>query len=249
MTADTQPGDQHTPPAKAYLAIPTYDGRIHEGVMAAVIAALRHPGANLYNLHVQSGSWLTKNFNIAYSGALNARREGVTHFVMLHDDVLPLAPDWLQRMLAISAEVGAGILSAVIPLKSGAGLTSTAIDEAVGAADPRFRVRRLTMTEAKAKPETFTDPRLLLNTGLMVVDIRQREAPWADGLWFEFEDRIVRGGDGRFHAVGFPEDWQFSRKAREAGASLWATTAVPVKHMGGGQWPNTSAWGAQATDA
>lgn len=100
------------------------------------------------------------------------------------------------------------------------------------------------MTEIYQRDATFTDPKLLLNTGLMLIDIRK---PWIEKCWFEFVDRIEKI-DGKFVDVGMSEDWHFSRKAREMGASLWATREISVRHIGGGEFPNDQPWGVLKTD-
>lgn len=229
---------------QVHLGIPTFDDRLQSGILTAVYGASQTP--LLRNIQVQANSWLQRNFNACLAAALNQRATGTTHFCLLHEDVIPSDPDWLERMVAIAEDKKADVLSVVVPLKIGLGLTSTALDEPVGDMDPRWRVKRLTLHEIYNDFEpTFTHPKLLLNTGLMLIDLRK---PWVDNIWFEFEDRIIKDKDGKFVDVGVPEDWHFSRKARAAGASIWATREVKVTHMGKGAWPNDHAWGTQKAD-
>jgi hypothetical protein len=212
-----------------YLATPTYDGRIHNEILGAYLG-----GSNkgiIAKYQIQSGSWITRNFNSCYAAALNERKNGVTHFCLLHDDVVPSTSLWLDSMVTTMERVRASVLSVVVPLKWDRGDTSTAIDTDTGP-------KRMTLAEVYKQEPTFTDPRILLNTGCMLVDIRQ---DFADKLWFEFEDKIVKGEDGNFYAIGVPEDWHYSRQAKALGASLWATREIPVKHIGGGQWSNVVA--------
>jgi hypothetical protein len=109
----------------------------------------------------RESSLLAHGFNMLWTHALARRRShGITHFLMLHADVLPADADWVSQLHGEMERVGATILSAVIPMKGRRGLTSTALE------GPPFR--RLTMTEIMARPETFTDPGLLVNTGIAV---------------------------------------------------------------------------------
>ena len=230
--------------AKVHLGIPTYDNRINAGILTAVYAASRTP--LLRNIQIQSNSWLQRNFNNCLASALNQRKTGTTHFCLLHEDVIPLEPGWLEQMVAIAQKNSADVLSVIIPLKANVGLTSTALDEPVRDLDQHWRVKRLTLHEVyKDYPPTFTHPKLLLNTGLMLIDIRH---PWIEDLWFEFEDQIVKDASGTYTDVGVPEDWNFSRKARARGASIYATREVKVEHVGNGRWSNAFAWGTQSED-
>lgn len=243
-----------------FLGIPSYDGRVRSEIVNAVLGAVKTHGL-LKTIQIQSGSWLTRNFNTLYAAALNARKDGITHFCMLHDDLIPQRFGWLETMLGIMNSVGAGVLSVVSPLKSPQGLTSTALDVPNGTR----MLKRLTMHEVFHDfPPTFTHEKILLNTGCMLIDISQ---DWADKLWFRFEDgiRVIVNGSpvkrdihpggvtwinppDRFEAVGVSEDWDFSRRARELGASLWATREIPVIHYGNGAWSNANAWGSLETD-
>lgn len=226
---------------KVFLGLPTRDGRIEKGQVNSLIGAFQ--SSLVHSVQIQHGSWITKNFNCCLANALNSR-PSATHFCLLHDDVVPQHPDWLKKLLDISLKFKADVLSVVVPLKAQLGLTSTALDEQVKDYDQRYRVRRLTMKEVFKREPTFTDPNLLLNTGLMLIDIRK---PWIENCWFEFVDRIEKMGD-KFIDVGMSEDWNFSRKAREMGASLWATREISVRHIGGGEFPNDQPWGIMETD-
>jgi predicted O-methyltransferase YrrM len=194
------------------------------------------------------GSALTSNFNGAWCAALNARKRGVTHFAMIHDDVSP-AQGWLDTLLAEMFRLDADAVSAVIPIKSEHGLTSTAYET-----DDPWNPRRLTLTEAEALPETFGSDDLsgevLLNTGLWVCDLRK---PWADGEGgppcFTIDNRIVRGEGGDYARQFWSEDWDFSRQIRRRGArGLYATRKVQVEHEGEASYPSAPAWGTWKTD-
>lgn len=135
----------------------------------------------------------------------------------------------------------------VSPLKFDKGLTSTALDNGDGRP-----VRRLTLNELyKDYEPTFTDPKLLINTGLMLVDLRSpifKDPNNVEKLAFTMVDKIKTNKDGSFAVDGTPEDWNFSRKMRELGASIWATREIPIVHKGGGVWGNMLAWGSLDRD-
>jgi hypothetical protein len=229
--------------ARVYIGLPTYDGRVHQSAIALKKTCSQVVG-RAPTLHIESSSILTRTFNALYAAALNARADGYTHFLMIHEDVHPLVPGWLDKMLGIMDMVGADVLSAVSPIKNVLGLTSTAL-ELPGDVPNLVKIQRLTMREIMKEPETFTHPNILVNTGLMLIDL---SASWVEDVWFEFSDSIVKGQDGKFVAAGCSEDWNFSRMVRAKGGKLWATRAIPLVHRGGGEFRNDQAWGTLLTD-
>jgi GT2 family glycosyltransferase len=219
--------------ASLLVALPSYDGRRHNARAMADILQIRN--LDVRTLELQS-SLLTLGFNRAWATALNANPD---FFLMLHEDICPVQDDWVQTMFMELATNKAGVLSVVSPIKTPDGLTSTALDT-----DP-WNPRRLTLADVFKRPETWTEPGLLLNTGLMLVDFRQ---PWVRGICFTINDRIVRKPDGSFAAEVQPEDWNFSRDAARAGARLYATRKVVIQHVGRAGYDNSCVWGEHATD-
>jgi GT2 family glycosyltransferase len=229
-----------------YIGIPTYDGRIHKNLANALQKATANRVAKTTS--IITCSILPRAFNLLYAHALNERKNGTSHFCLLHDDIVP-EPLWLDKMMRIMEEHDADVLSVVVPIKNEKGLTSTALDLAVGDEDQHWRVKRLTLNEIYNDYEpTFTHEKLLVNTGLMLVNLRK---PWVENVWFAFEDKIVPDprAPGNFKAVGVSEDWFFSRRARELGAKLYATREIAVRHAGSIEYSNTSAWGSLRKDA
>lgn len=213
------------------IGVPCYDGRLH----FAVVEAIGRAGLARRMVRYQQNSILTKCFNMLWCEALNARANGVTHFAMVHADVMP-DPGWLDRMHDIMEEHKADVLSVAMPLKSKHGLTSTAVND-----DPP---RRFTLRQLHAGPETFTAPNLLVNTGLMLVDFRK---PWVETIAFRFDDKILNTGDG-FVAVNLPEDWAFSFDASSRGARICVTRAIGATHFGIDGFRNDEPWGTMAVD-
>lgn len=210
-------------PVKVIAGCPTYDGTRYN---AASLMQLHAAGAQVREVTL---SLLTRAFNECYVYALNA---GATHFLMLHADVLPIVRDWPQVLVALMEVNGAGILSVVLPIKTASGLTSTAIETA----DP-WNPTRLSLADVAERAETWTEPGLLVNTGLMLVDLRQS---WATKVCFTMHDRIRQNDAGIWVSECQPEDWAFSRQVREAGGSVWATRAIRALHFGTDSWPNDS---------
>lgn len=236
---DTAPAAKQ-PTAKVYLGIPTHDGRVQNEIVNSVLIA----GSTLSKMHIEVGSSLTFNFNTCYATALNNRKFGITHFAMLHSDIAVTQAGWCDRMVELAEEHGADLLSVAMRLKGDDGRTSTAIEEA-DADNPRnplgFKCRKLTLDEIAARGKTWSDPALLVNTGLMLIDIRK---PWADKIWFEFRDSIgcckLNDGSGEdfYFPVSLSEDYGISRMVRAAGGKLVVTTEIPAIHCGGGRFFN-----------
>lgn len=224
---------------RLFLALPSYDGSRYNGT--AVGYALHHRGPfKDVTVEDAGSSLLASNFNHMWARALNARHEGITHFLMVHADVVPHAARWLEALAEVMQRARAEVLSVVIPIKDERGLTSTAIE-----GPTKWNPRRLTMTELQGQLPTFTHPALLVNTGLLLVDMRR---PWVERVHFSINDEMARDDSGRFYARTEPEDWFFSRRAREQGVALYATREIAVTHMGRAGYTNSGAWGTARTN-
>ena len=201
-----------------------------------------------------SSSVLPLTFDMLWCGALNGFERGeVTHFAMIHDDVIPQS-NWLGILIEELDKYEADIVSAIIALKDERGLTSTAIDET---GDP-WNPRRLSFTEVFREAETFTHPKILLNSGLWVCDLSRdwvrRTLAHPDGRTalvasFVQRNRIVRDKTtGHWMPQMRSEDWEFCRAARNAGATkLYATRRVKVIHEGP-PYVNDRPWGTHKTE-
>lgn len=220
-----------------FVGLPTYDGKRDNSI--ALLKLLRHAPCKISFLEVQS-PLLAWTFNQLWMSALNTRPMAtdhpLTHFLLMHADIIPAGDDWLLTMMTHMMRYQADVLSAVVPLKNEKGLTSTAFDTDL------WRPERLTMTQLQHKPETFTAPDILLNTGLMLVDFTK---PWIEEVCFTINDCTFQDDDGTFQTMTEPEDWNFSRWARSKGLSLWATKAVVVEHVGKTRYPNNGVWGQE----
>lgn len=215
-------------PYRILIGTPSYGGGIQN--LAPHIWATEERGDWKIDHLEATSSLLTWTFNTLWAYALNARARGVTHFLMLHSDVRPSTKDWLRVMMREMERSGAQVLSAIIPIKSQGGLTSTAFDT-----DP-WRPRKLSLREAAELPdETWSAEGLLVNTGLMLVDFR---GDWVEKICFTINDRIRQAKDGTWIAEVEPEDWNFSRQCRALGIRLYVTRAVMLEHYGQQRWTN-----------
>jgi len=229
-------------PIKVFVGIPSYNGEVRWNLTKILTFASEK--GYLSKTNCQCSSAINCNFNSLYAQALNHRGAGITHFLLLHADIDIQEKNWVDKMVDLSIQHKADVLSAVSPIKSAEGLTSTALDEMIGSAD-RPHIRRLTMTEIMKRPPTWTEDKLLINTGCMLVDITKS---WAEDVFFEFEDKLLKDKDGNFYAHFFPEDWNFSRKVRAAGGSIFATREVKLHHIGNSSYPNYTEWGTLKED-
>jgi len=225
-----------------FIAVPTHNGDIRGEVAASVLQASTQ--SKIAYCH-QKLSNLTRNFNSLLCMALNGKI--FSHFCMIHGDVITRDAGWLGKMLAIMQETCADILSVILPIKGQKGLTSTGYckEETVP-----LTIKRLTMKEVFALPETFAHEHLVVNTGLMLINL---QAPFMShvgrGLCFRVTDQIVYDKGGKLQTVGSPEDWLWSLDARGLGAKIYATRAIKADHCGGSMmYPNHEPFGVDSED-
>ena len=219
----------------AMISVPTYDGKMHLGTVNGILRASKSPE---HAVQFVASSLLAKCFNQLWCRALNDRKKGITHFAMLHADIAP-EDYWLDTMLRIMEARNADVLSVVSPLKNSDGLTSTAIEGA------NTKAKRFTLKEIHAmEDKTFTHEKLLINTGLMLVDLRN---PWVEQVLFTMKDYILKRGE-EFFTETISEDWCFSKQARQLGAKLFATSEVSLRHFGSAAYSNDCPWGNLETD-
>lgn len=207
-------------------------------------------GANCDIIHAHGKySILPDNFNAMYIQALNGRvSHGITHFAIIHADVGP-ENGWLDTLLLEMWEHDADLIGTVIPIKDLRGNTSTAL----GLKDDHWhKKRRITMRECANLPATFTredtglgdEYELLINTGLMVVDVTKK---WAHECWFQFQNKIV-WEDNKWMNKCIPEDWDFSHQWNQKGGKTVATRKVAVRHKGSQDYGNEMSFGAWRYD-
>ena len=241
-------------PIVPYIAMPLHGGfGAHYGAWLALtrrattrqLASVVSPSVN---------SILPENFNSHLCSAINMRDEPyVTHFAMLHGDIEP-QPGWLDILFDELHASKADVISAIVPIKSAKGVTSTAIGERDASGRPRNT--KLTMADIQKLPETFgiedtpwPNKQLWLNTGCMLFDVR---APWVEDFLraggFGFETWIEER-DGLFLSAAFSEDWKMSNWCADHGVRCVATRKVQLCHWGCYAYNNQHVWGDEALDA
>lgn len=220
-----------------FLALPSSNGHITMAHIE-VIESLRSTFPVLER-RSNTTSLLDYNFNILYADALNARKRGVTHFLMIHNDIIPRDPPqvpgapvpfgWAEQLFTIMVQNGLGALCATAAIKHEAQTdTSCALDNTT---NQPMAERRLRLEEfAGGKLITSRDePRLLINTGCLAIDLTQ---PWSDFLYFASKSGIRKNDTGLFEPWVTPEDYNLSRQLRRLGVPFGATSAVWIDHVG-----------------
>ena len=223
-----------------FLGMPAGNGYINAGAAQGLFATATEKYKAV--AATVTGSLLGQTFNQLWASSL--AMPGVTHFGMLHSDVVP-TQWWVDTLIDEMDRTDADVISAVCRIKDPKGLTSTA----VGDPDDQWDYRRLTTSEVRELPETFgiedipsdiTDDFrtcLLANTGCWVCDVTK---PWWRELdsegqlraCFTINDRITLQQDGRYVVEVAPEDWNFSRYCHDVGAKVLCTTKVGIRHVG-----------------
>lgn len=203
------------------------------------------------------------DFDAVWTSALNASEEGkVTHFAMLHLDVVPVIADgeplWLDTLIGELDRLDLDMVSAICPLKDFTGITSSGIGDPKDTWSP---LRRFAMAELPSLPETFgladlgyEGLPLLHNTGCWACDLRkpvfhQEDADGTCGAFFAFPERVYRDKlTGKWTHARESEDWFFSRKLHALGAKTAITRKVRLTHLGKAGFKNWDAWGTNEHD-
>ena len=230
--------------ARIMLAMPIYKGQMEAAVLPAV--AVNSTRKHAIGISQSNSSANCGAMNLLWVKALEEYEAGLLdYFLMLHSDIVVESSGWIDTLVDIMTRTGADIVSAVSPIKDLLGITSTALDEPMSDHPPQYRVRRLSMAEIMRREPTFTDPKLLLNDGVMLVDLSKA---WCDKVHFHFDDTIL-WHHGKRMTFCAPEDWNFSRDARANGAKLlYATREIRLRHIGEMAFENGHVWGTMATD-
>lgn len=233
--------DEQPKKPNIFVGVPTYDGNMHAGLVNAVMH-VRTVYPSIFQ--IAGGSLLAYQFNTLWLMALEAKAD---YFVMVHADIVPELTG-IQKLVEECIALDADVVSAVSPIKTQDGLTSTAIANA----DELWHPRRFTMHEVFKFPETFDaaatgnpDRALLINTGMMCCNLNR---PWVEDACFTIGDKIEMQADGKRHPLVLPEDWGFSWFLHERGAKVYATRKVLLDHYGTLAFPNTQAWGTAHHD-
>lgn len=223
---------------RTLITTPNYDNTIHMRAMVQPTAH-REVGTSAFQ-----NSLAPRSFTHCWLTAMDAAQtQGFTHFAMQHTDVLPQAL-WLDVLHDEMERLDCDIISAVVPIKTTEGRTSTAVDRVVNGV---LMQRNLTLAEVYRLPETFcaedVEPgcRLLVNTGLWLCRL---DRPWCDYVNFQHVTWIDRRGEVPI-LTQESEDWLMSRQLNQLGVKLYATRKVKLSHRGYYEFSNEKPWGTE----
>lgn len=238
--------------AKVFLGVPLYNWQMDFGCARSVFYAPsdRHEVFAM----LSTSSLLAAGCNTLWCAALTAREQrGFDWFAMLHSDIDP-GNRWVDTLISEAEEHDADFVSAVVPIKDGSGMTSTAFSDPADIWNPWCRLTLRQALDAsfpttfdvesasralESLPDELACPAppdgslLMANTGCMVCRL---DRPWVEDVWFEIKDRIERDPSGHWKILVLSEDWWFSRRIAECGGKVMATTAVKVKHKGSAEY-------------
>lgn len=242
------------------IGIPVHKAESSVGTMVSALMA----GSQKYVVrHQITGiSLLANNFNRLFCSSWAA---GVDFFVLMHSDVGVSVRDgfggsWLELLIDRLQEHKLAALSAVVPIKSMDGLTSTALQLRK---DSPHVLRRLSMAEMHSLPNNlitradvcrvFGVPEdeagaLFINTAVLAIDLRSFD--WAGVRWpgFQISDQIAWNTANVPMAFVDPEDWAMSRWLHGQGWPYAATKELIVDHHGGMAFSSQGNWGRAMDD-
>lgn len=248
-------------PTRILVGTPTYDGKVDAQCARSLLSAAKKRQAIW---EIGQSSLLAECFNSLLATAVLT---GYDYFCLLHADIIPTSPGWLEILVDEMERTGSDVMSAVVPIKDNRGLTSTSVCRATKQSP--WNHRRLTMAEVHELPETFSThdipwsdgKALLINTGLWIADLRR---PWLRKFpGFTISDKMIPQeceactgkGCEKCGKHGFtfvvhvePEDWFSSRWFHKQKCRVMATRKVSLRHIGGAAYVSDSVWGEWKKD-
>jgi hypothetical protein len=242
---------------KIFIGVPTHNSQIASLTALDLIDAATKTQHHI-DFRLLGLSLLAKNFNILFCEAFN---RGFDYLVIHHADIGACDPSgrcWLDTLLTQMQDHKLAALSAVVPIKTSSGVTSTALQ--LDTNNP-YKLRRMTVSELaiwqqqRGRDTIITADELarlwhaqrqpgplLINTGLLIMDL---SAPWFDKRWpgFCIDDRLAWNSIGRPDSYTIPEDWNFSIWMHNNGLAYGATPSLEVSHVGQKLYESQGGWG------
>ena len=253
VDTQTKGGSAVVHDCRVFISTPTYDGRACCTSSRAVMVEASLRKIPIFMPPATIGSLLAFAHNLNWAHALGMAETGQfprPHFLNYHSDIQVMQPGWLDTLVDMMEEYKAAVLSVNMAIKDNSGETSTGLS----VIDEPWNVSRLSIERIAELPDPFSiedvaeakpGQVLLVNTGIMLVDLRRE---WCFAMdekrclkaYFTINDRI-RCPIGRPREVACqPEDWNFSRMAAEAGEKVMATSRIKTIHWGQAGYQNWS---------
>lgn len=249
--------------ARIFVGIPMHKGEVSATTMTSVSQG--SSSQHLVNYQLLGLSLLAKNFNLLFISAIKKEYD---YFILHHSDLgvggclTDTKGSWTDLLVQRMTKLNAAALSAAIAIKSQNGLTSTGILAVDGDA---YSLRRTTVKELDKLPAEFIDRAdlcelygldekkagaLLVNSGLLIMDIRDRGGIWREKKWpgFNIYDEIRWNTKGMPESYTIPEDWGLSIWMYTNGVPYFATKELVVCHCGAGNFTNAGGWGTDEHD-
>jgi hypothetical protein len=232
---------------KLFIGLPTYGGQRFNTMALLSVVKKNKFFTEVHAMEVD-GSLLAASFNRCLIQAMRMRdQKEADFFLLMHADIVPVENTlWLDHLMEArqfarlqykdNEPYKAQVLSVVSPIKDLRGVTSTGYE-----GESIWAPKRFTMKQILEGPETFTRDDLLINTGMLLIDLRNND--WIEKVRFTISDAIITDSTGLRMPGVQPEDWQFSRDVRSFGVKLWATRKVKIVHRGLFNYPNFAVWG------
>lgn len=244
---------------KVMIGIPMHQGTITAQTMQSVMIAASKQ--NKMQFQLLGLSLLAKNFNLLF---INAIKLGFDFFILHHADIgvvgrLTRADNlsWLDTMVNRVQQYKLAALSVVSPIKSDNGLTSSGLEMVK---DDPWSLRRVTMKELDRLPTQIitrgdmckvfdadcnTAGALLINTGVLIMDIRDRGGVWREKQWpgFGIYDEISWNTKGIPESFTIPEDWAASSWMHNNNVPYACTKEILITHIGSKNYLNHGNWG------
>ena len=211
---------------KIFIGVP-----LHNGMMDSDCALALREVKEPHTLAIQTISLLAFNFNMLMIEAANNDHDW---FVMVHGDVVPTSRGWVTTLIDMCERKKWRAISVPLAIKDDRGLTSTSVLR-------NLKTEKLSRTELEALPKTFGNAYskenlggpLLINTGLMAVDLRGFDLSLCH---FHIIDKIIKMSDGKWGVANLPEDWNFSCMMNDTGNEYGITREVEAFHKGFKAW-------------
>lgn len=244
--------------AKVMIGVPMHSGSVSAQTVQSIFVGMSK--VHKVEFQLLGLSLLAKNFNLLFCGAV---RKGYDYFLLHHSDLGiigamgRLKGSWIDLMIERLNKFELAALAVSSPIKSDNGLTSAGIETV---ADDPWSLRRTTIKEQEHLPATLIerddlcslyslDPNQagaqLINTGCLLMDIRNGGGIWRDKKWpgFSIVDDIRWNTKGIPESFTVPEDWNMSSWMHKNNVPFACTRELLLCHVGSKNFMNHGNWG------